>query len=59
MNSTWKIWRWPLVLSLASLGGLISAVLADGWWDALSWLLLGGVIAVGGVFAAGFSIRGR
>jgi len=41
----WSIFRWPLVLALASVIGLLSALLGDGWADALSWLMLGAVPA--------------
>ena len=41
----WSILRWPLVLALASVIGLLSALLGDGWADALSWLMLGAVPA--------------
>jgi uncharacterized membrane protein YjjP (DUF1212 family) len=42
----WRIFRWPLVIAAASLAGLLSALLGDGWPDALSWLLLGGLLVV-------------
>ena len=34
------IWRWPMLLALLSLFGLVSALLADGLWDTPSWLAL-------------------
>jgi hypothetical protein len=51
VNTTARIWRWPSALAVASLAGLLSALLADGGWDVLSWLLLGAVLLVGAVFA--------
>ena len=36
----------PLILAVASLVGLISALVGDGLWDVLSWLTLGAVVAV-------------
>lgn len=42
-----QIFRAPAVIALASGVGLVSALLADGWADALSWLTLGGAAAVG------------
>ena len=36
----WMIFRWPLLLGVLSLFGLISALVGDGVWDALSWLAL-------------------
>lgn len=31
----------PLILAIISLVGLVSALLEDGIWDALSWVTLG------------------
>ena len=39
--SPWQIWRWPLLLGLLSLVGLVAALVADGPGDALSWAALG------------------
>jgi hypothetical protein len=36
----------PLVLGLSSTVGLVSALLADGVWDGLSWVALGAPVAV-------------
>lgn len=38
--SLWQVFRWPLLIGVASAIGLVSALLADGVWDALSWALL-------------------
>ena len=35
-----KLWAMPVILALFSTGGLISALLGDGFCDALSWLAL-------------------
>lgn len=45
MKSLWEIFRAPLAFGLLSLFGLLSALLADGTWDAVSWLCLGIVSA--------------
>lgn len=45
-NSLWGIFRWPIVIAVASIGGLVSALVGNGWADVLSWLLLGGMIVV-------------
>jgi hypothetical protein len=45
-RSLWKIFRWPLLLGLSSGVGLVSALLGDGVWDALSWITLGIPVAV-------------
>lgn len=38
--SNYRIWRAPLIIGVLSTAGLVSALLADGWWDVASWLLL-------------------
>ena len=39
---TWiEIYKWPTLLFVIIAGGLLSALLGDGIWDRLSWLLLG------------------
>ncbi len=38
------IFRWPLLIGLLNVAGLVSALVGDGWYDALSWLLLGGTL---------------
>lgn len=44
--SNYRIWAAPVLLGIISVVGLTSALLADGWWDALSWLLLGIPVAI-------------
>lgn len=39
--SSWRIFRWPLVLGILSLVGLIAALVGDQAWDVLSWICLG------------------
>lgn len=36
-----RVWRWPLLLALLTMFGLLSALLGEGgvWW-ALSWIAL-------------------
>lgn len=49
-RSVWMIFRWPLLLALLSLFGLISALVGDGLYDLLSWLSLGvPLVLLGGV----------
>lgn len=36
-NSLWQIFRWPLVLGVLSLFGLLAALVGDGLWDLLGW----------------------
>lgn len=45
-----QIWRAPVGLAVLSLVGLLSALLADGAGDALSWVCLAVPIAVAARF---------
>jgi hypothetical protein len=45
-QSTGRIFTWPLVIGVASVTGLLAALVGDGTYDALSWVLLGGVVAL-------------
>ena len=40
MSRLVKVWPMPLLLGCVSTLGLASALLADGWADALSWITL-------------------
>jgi hypothetical protein len=35
-----RIFLWPTIIGLASLIGLLSALIGDGTWDGLSWAML-------------------
>jgi hypothetical protein len=37
----WLLWRWPLVLGLLTLVGLVSGLVSDGVGDAIAWIGLG------------------
>lgn len=39
-QTLWQIFAIPTVLGVLSVIGLISALVGDGIWDGLSWLLL-------------------
>ena len=41
-----RVFGVPLILAVASLIGLISALVGDDLWDVLSWLTLGAMVAV-------------
>jgi len=43
--TTGQIWTAPIVLGIVSAIGLMSALLGDGIWDALSWVPLTAPIA--------------
>ncbi|WP_221797150.1 hypothetical protein [Oceanobacter mangrovi] len=45
LRSTWEIYRWPLVVNLIALAGILSALIGNELWDLFSWLSLG-MIAV-------------
>jgi len=34
------IWRFPVTIGLLCMVGLLAALIADGMWDALSWVTL-------------------
>ncbi|MFN4275496.1 MAG: hypothetical protein ACK4FJ_04290 [Ferrovibrio sp.] len=36
-----RLWGMPILLGILSGVGLVAALVADGWGDALSWLTLG------------------
>lgn len=42
----WRIFRWPLAIGVASIVGLVAALVGDGPLDVLSWVLLGGAVVV-------------
>ncbi len=41
-----RIWGMPILIGLLSAVGLLSALLGDGMWDALSWLALAAPVVV-------------
>ena len=45
LQTTRQIWAAPIVLGIVSAIGLVSALLGDGIWDALSWAALTAPIA--------------
>lgn len=45
-RGAWRIFRWPLAIGLASTLGLVAALVGDGPYDALSWIMLGGAVIV-------------
>ena len=42
-----QIFLWPMALGAMTVIGLVSALLADGVWDALSWAMLMAPVALG------------
>ncbi|MEK6763091.1 MAG: hypothetical protein AABY96_10270 [Nitrospirota bacterium] len=50
--STRQIWDTPVVLTLVSAGGLLSALLGDGIWDVFSWAALSAPVIVIGWYVA-------
>jgi len=45
-NSISQVFAWPLVLAIASLIGLLSALIGDAVWDGVSWAMLGAPVLV-------------
>lgn len=48
------VWRWPVLIGLASLAGLAAGLMLDGGGDSLAWMGLGIPVATGGI-----GLRGR
>lgn len=46
IRQTAKVWAIPLALALLSAAGLLSALLGDEVWDAVSWITLATPLAV-------------
>lgn len=42
-----QVFLWPAVLGAMTIIGLVSALLADGLWDVLSWSMLVVPVALG------------
>lgn len=45
-RSLWAVFRWPAVLAVISIVGLLAALLGDGAWDAMSWIALAIPVAI-------------
>ena len=45
-NSTGRPYLVPAILAVASLIGLVSALVGDGLFNVVSWLILGGLLAL-------------
>jgi hypothetical protein len=45
-RSVGQVFRSPFLIAAASVAGLTSALVADGFWDLVSWLTLGAAVAV-------------
>jgi hypothetical protein len=46
-KTRWQVFRWPTVLGALTLVGLLSALMGEGLWDSLAWLLLAIPVGVG------------
>jgi hypothetical protein len=47
MNAAFmKLWGAPIVLGIMTAIGLLSALLGDGWWDAVSAIMLAAPVLV-------------
>lgn len=45
-QGNWRIFRWPLVMAVASTIGLVAALVGNGGWDIVSCVTLGGTLMV-------------
>jgi hypothetical protein len=50
-RSNTAIFRWPLLIAVLTAIGLLSALVGDDGWDALSWALLAVPVGLGGYFS--------
>jgi cytochrome c oxidase subunit IV len=50
-RSVTRIFRWPLLVALLTFAGLLSALVGDDEWDAMSWALLSVPVALCVVFS--------
>lgn len=41
-----QVFAWPIVIGVLSTIGLVSALVGDGLWDAISWPTLGIVVVL-------------
>ncbi len=46
-DSIWRVFRWPMIIGMLSIVGLLSALVADGVWDGVSWAALSIPVVVG------------
>lgn len=54
-----RLWAGPVVLAVLTVAGLASALVGDGWWDAVSWVALGIPMAAALWFGVRRSRSGR
>jgi hypothetical protein len=59
MPANVNIWPVPIALGILTCIGLVAALVADGFWDAVSWVGLGTPLAVAAWFAWLKPLRGR
>jgi hypothetical protein len=49
-QSVVRIFAFPMIIALIVAFGLVSVLLGDGIWDAMSWIALASPLAVGAFF---------
>ena len=47
----WALWGWPIVMSVLTTTGLLTALVSDTWGDWWSWAALGVPVAVMGWYS--------
>lgn len=40
MSARIHVWRWPIAIAMASMVGLVAALIDDGLWDGIAWATL-------------------
>ncbi len=46
VRSLWAVFRWPTWIALATLAGLLAALVGDDLWDAFGWLALAPAVLI-------------
>ncbi len=42
----WQVFRWPLLMAVANILGIVAALVGNGVYDILSWTVLGGTLVL-------------
>ncbi len=45
-RTAWQVFRWPLVMAVANIVGIVAALVGNGPYDILSWAVLGGTLVL-------------
>ena len=45
-RTIWQVFKWPLMMAVANVIGIVAALIGNGVYDALSWIVLGGTLVL-------------